>query len=62
MPNQRPYLGGGQPCASDLALAPRAYLARAGCRLLKASAALLGPACLAATAGEQRPSWGANLA
>lgn len=30
----RPYVGGQDPCASDVALAPKLYLARVGCRAL----------------------------
>lgn len=35
VPNESPYVGGKDVCAWDLAVAPRAYLARLGCKLLK---------------------------
>ena len=35
LPNSHPYVGGAVVCAEDCALAPRLYLARQGCRLLK---------------------------
>jgi hypothetical protein len=37
VPNERPYMGGQDVCSWDLALAPRLFLARQGCKLLKAS-------------------------
>lgn len=37
VPNESPYVGGADICSWDLALAPRLYLARQGCKLLKAS-------------------------
>ncbi|EFN51079.1 hypothetical protein CHLNCDRAFT_141456 [Chlorella variabilis] len=35
LPNESPYVGGREVCAYDCALAPRLYLARRGCSLLK---------------------------